>query len=55
MSLSDFEAYTIPGLLELKNIDEEIDNESMIDVTEDQNPSQFTNNDLKILIQAISE
>lgn len=35
MSMQDFEAYTIPGLLDLKNSNEDLENESMIDVTED--------------------
>lgn len=35
MSMQDFEAYTISGLLDLKNSNEDLDNESMIDVTED--------------------
>ena len=55
MSLQDFEAITLQNLLDFKNTNEEIDNESMIDGTEENNLTQFTNNDLKILIQAISE
>jgi|LauGreDrversion4_2_1035121.scaffolds.fasta_scaffold175586_2 hypothetical protein len=37
MSLQDFEAITLQNLLDFKNTNEEIDNESMIDGTEENN------------------